>query len=207
MSNVFVSYAHADRARVEPMIAKLQEQALDVWWDKHLPVGRNWDEQLEEAMVRAPTILVVWSAAARASSEVKDEAFFARKLGKALPARLEPVDLPYRLDRIQRVELLTEPVQECPDWPALVRALKERRGMVFVDEQGLPKGALPGPVTPGPGAITMGWTSLCVVAGLAIAGIGQATLGDQAPLALVAGSLLCGGGLTGALMAYFGARR
>lgn len=207
MSNVFVSYAHADRARVEPMIAQLQQQALDVWWDKHLPLGRNWDEQLEQAMAQAPTILVVWSAAARASDEVKDEAYFARKLGKALPARIEPVELPYRLDRIQRVELLTDPVQECPDWPALVEALRQGRGMVFVDERGLQAGARPGLAAPRRAAVAAGWTPVCVIAGLAIAGFGQVAGDAQAQFALVVGSLLCGGGLVGALMAYAADRR
>lgn len=205
MSDVFVSYAHADQRRVDALITELQAERIDVWWDAHLPTGRNWDDELEAAMVTAPTILIVWSEAARASNEVKDEAFFARKLGKALPARLQPVDLPYRLDRIQRVELPDEPVRNCRDWPRLVAALRERRGMVFVDEKAFASGPSPGP-SPRARAdrdlLQSTWPALCVVTGLAVAGIGQATLGAQAPLALAVGSLLCGGGLMGALMAY-----
>jgi len=201
VSDVFVSYAHADQRRVDALIRQLQAEQIDVWWDRHLPVGRNWDDELEAAMVTAPTILIVWSAAARASDEVKDEAYFARKLRKALPARLQAVDLPYRLDRIQRVELPEEPVERCPDWPRLVDALRERRGMVFVDVNALRPGPASCARVDGD-ALHTTWPALCVVAGLAVAGIGQATLGAQAPLALAAGSLLCGGGLMGALMAW-----
>lgn len=201
MSDVFVSYAHADQPRVDALIGQLQAEAIDVWWDAHLPTGRNWDDELEAAMVAAPTILIVWSEAARASDEVKDEAFFARKLRKALPARLQPVDLPYRLDRIQRVELPDEPVERCPDWPRLVAALRERRGLVFLDDQALPLGAGVRPRVDRDVLLTT-VPALCVAAGVAVAGLGQATLGAQAPLALAAGCLLCGGGLMGALMAW-----
>ena len=201
MSDVFVSYAHADQPRVDALIRQLQAEAIDVWWDRHLPIGRNWDDELESAMVAAPTILIVWSEAARASDEVRDEAYFARKLRKALPARLQAVDLPYRLDRIQRVELPDDPVERCPDWPRLVAALRERRGMVFVDEKLLQPSPTPRARVDRDVLLTT-WPALCVVAGLAVAGLGQATLGAQAPLALAAGSLLCGGGLMGALIAY-----
>lgn len=201
MSDVFVSYAHADQRRVDELIRQLQQEAIDVWWDRHLPTGRNWDDELESAMVAAPTILIVWSEAARASDEVKDEAFFARKLRKALPARLQAVELPYRLDRIQRVELPDEPVQRCPDWPRLVEALRERRGMVFVEGTSLQLNSPP-PARVDRDVLLSTWPALCVAAGLAVAGLGQATLGPQAPLALVLGSLLCGGGLMGALIAY-----
>lgn len=201
MSDVFVSYAHADQPRVDAVIRQLQAEKIDVWWDAHLPTGGRWDDDLEAAMVAAPTILILWSEAARASDEVKDEAFFARKLRKALPARLQPVDLPYRLDRIHRVELPQEPSRLCPDWPRLVSALRERRGMVFADEQALVSGPPSRPPVDRDTLLTL-VPALCVVAGLAVAGIGQATLGAQAPLALAAGSLLCGVGLMGALAAY-----
>ena len=42
MSDVFLSYKSEDAARVAPVVCALQSAGLNVWWDRHLPGGENW---------------------------------------------------------------------------------------------------------------------------------------------------------------------
>jgi len=37
----------------------LQRQGLEVWWDKSIPPGRNFDEVIEEALIGAKGVIVV----------------------------------------------------------------------------------------------------------------------------------------------------
>ena len=38
---VFVSYAHADRERVEPLV-KVLANRFNVWWDRGIGLGEKW---------------------------------------------------------------------------------------------------------------------------------------------------------------------
>ena len=39
MSDVFVSYKAEDRARVEPLVERLEAEGLSVWWDARVSGG------------------------------------------------------------------------------------------------------------------------------------------------------------------------
>lgn len=138
MGDVFISYSSKDRARVEKLVARLRdEHGITVWWDSHLPPGERWDDQIERAMEDASTVVILWSEASIASEEVKDEAYYARDRGKALPVRIENVRPPYRFLRIQGLDLIHDPPHEAPKFPALVDAVRGKGGMQRVDDDHL----------------------------------------------------------------------
>jgi hypothetical protein len=61
MTDVFISYAHADKERVTDLVRGLETSRVGVWWDERLPPGTTWDDQIEAALERAQAIVVVWS--------------------------------------------------------------------------------------------------------------------------------------------------
>ena len=74
MSDVFLSYASADRERAVAIAELLRMSGYSVWWDRTIPPGRVFDEVLQEALSSAGCIVVLWSRASVASNWVKTEA-------------------------------------------------------------------------------------------------------------------------------------
>ena len=89
VSDIFISYASADRERAKVVAEALAARGLSVWWDRNIPPGRQFDEVIEEALDAARCVVVLWSQASTASTWVKTEAAEAMR-GKALiPAIIE----------------------------------------------------------------------------------------------------------------------
>jgi formylglycine-generating enzyme required for sulfatase activity len=61
MSDIFLSYASEDRMRVRLLVEGLIRQGWSVFWDRHLPGGRTWQEVLEAELKAACALVVVWS--------------------------------------------------------------------------------------------------------------------------------------------------
>ena len=107
-SYVFVSYAHADSARVLPCLAYLQEQGLRLWFDKGIAPGSEWPEYIAEHLDACQCFLAFMSAAAADSHNCRREINRAIKLKKDMlvvhleDAQLSP-GLEMQLDIIQAV--------------------------------------------------------------------------------------------------------
>jgi TIR domain-containing protein len=50
VSDIFVSYASADRDRARAVAQALTEHGWSVWWDRTIPPGKQFDEVIEEAL-------------------------------------------------------------------------------------------------------------------------------------------------------------
>jgi hypothetical protein len=59
MSDIFLSYARADRQRVLPLIQALERRGWSVWWDLHIPYGKSYEEVIEEELKAARCVIVV----------------------------------------------------------------------------------------------------------------------------------------------------
>ncbi|MGF1654826.1 MAG: AAA domain-containing protein [Actinomycetales bacterium] len=103
--DVFVSYAHADSARVEPLVRLLRSRGLAVFWDPHLPAAGEYPHHLEAAMDSSAAVVVCWSAASVTRPWVREEAYRARAQRKLVPVALEPVNPPLGLALLQSVDL------------------------------------------------------------------------------------------------------
>jgi TIR domain len=89
--DVFLSYASADRARVQPLRDALVAEGLTVFWDLDTPLGENWDAWIRRHLDAAKVVVVLWTPASAASHNVQHEAVIARDAGKLVPALIEPM--------------------------------------------------------------------------------------------------------------------
>lgn len=107
MSDIFVSYASADRDRARAVAQALTEQGWSVWWDRTIPPGKQFDEVIEEALDSARCVVVLWSKASVASQWVKTEAAEAMRRKILVPVLIEDVKIPLEFRRLQAADLST----------------------------------------------------------------------------------------------------
>ena len=105
MSDLFVSYASADRDRARASAQALTEHGWSVWWDRTIPPGKQFDEVIEEALDAARCVVVLWSKASVASTWVKTEAAEAMRRKILVPVLIEDVKIPLEFRRLQAADL------------------------------------------------------------------------------------------------------
>ncbi len=85
---IFLSYARADRARVEPLAVALRARGASVWYDAGLTAGgSSYVESVRRALRRTGVMLVFISAASASSAWVADELRAYRSLMASEPGR------------------------------------------------------------------------------------------------------------------------
>ena len=105
MSDIFLSYASADRDRAQRIAAVLEAQGWSVWWDRTIPPGSTFDEVIEEALDAARCVVVLWSKTSVASDWVKTEAAEAARRKILVPALIDEVKIPLEFRRVQAANL------------------------------------------------------------------------------------------------------
>lgn len=105
LSDVFISYAAGDEPRASELAAALETKGWTVWWDRHIPPGRTFDEVIEQALTQARCVVVLWSAESVKSRWVRTEASVAAERGTLVPALIEPVAIPLEFRRLQAADL------------------------------------------------------------------------------------------------------
>ncbi|MGH8717707.1 MAG: toll/interleukin-1 receptor domain-containing protein [Burkholderiales bacterium] len=105
MSDVFISYASADRDKARLIASVLEPRGYSVWWDRTIPPGRVFDEVIQEALNSAKCAIVLWSKTSVKSNWVKTEAGEAENRGILVPAMIESTPLPLEFKRIQTADL------------------------------------------------------------------------------------------------------
>lgn len=102
---IFLSYSRADLDYIATLVDALREKGADIWFDKNIRTGEQWDNTLEEQIKAADVFLIVMSKTSVASNNVKDEMSYAKSLGKIIsPILIEPCEVPMRLARHQYVD-------------------------------------------------------------------------------------------------------
>jgi hypothetical protein len=86
---VFVSYAHADKIRVRPLVEHLVSSGFTVWWDDALETGTPWRDVILERLRGAACVVVVWSTTSVTRAEVLEEAGRALRTRVLLPLRID----------------------------------------------------------------------------------------------------------------------
>ncbi len=105
MSDVFISYASADRDRAAGIAAALSAGGWRVWWDRQIPAGRAYDQVIEQAIDDARCVVVLWSVTSTASEWVKTEAAEGARRQILVPVLLDAVKLPLEFRRLQAADL------------------------------------------------------------------------------------------------------
>jgi hypothetical protein len=125
MAEIFISYAREDRSRVEPLAKALEDQGWSVWWDPRIPPGKTFFEVIKEALEAAKCVVVLWSKQSIDSEWVLEEAYFGKRRGILIPAKIDSVDPPLGFGLIQAADLTdwNEGVIH-PDFENLVNAIE-----------------------------------------------------------------------------------
>ena len=114
MSDIFISYASEDKPRVEVLARELERKGWSVWWDRRIPIGRSFDEVIEEALDASRAVVVVWTATSVKSQWVKNEAREGLRRRVLFPVMLlEAVKIPLEFRDVQTAHLMDwQPEQE-----------------------------------------------------------------------------------------------
>lgn len=80
----FVSYAHSDAERVAPILRRLAREGCNLWYDRGIPGGVEWDALLEEKIACCVCVLLFVSPSSISSKYVRREAKFADTLSKPI---------------------------------------------------------------------------------------------------------------------------
>lgn len=104
MADIFLSYAHADKA-LAAVLADALSAHFSVWWDKDLDAACAWRKELEERIDAARCVVVLWSEAARSSDFVRSEAARAVQRRTLLQVSLDGGDVPLGFTESQWLDL------------------------------------------------------------------------------------------------------
>jgi hypothetical protein len=108
---LFISYAHADRKRVDPVVQMVESAGRKIWIDqKALQGGDAWAGEIVRGIKGVGGIVIMCSKRAFESDHIKREVYLAdRYKKKMLPVFLEqaepPEDFEYFFAAVQWVEL------------------------------------------------------------------------------------------------------
>lgn len=106
LTEVFLSYAREDIAVARQVADHLREEGWSVFWDRDIPVGKTWEDIIEERLSRAACVVVLWSSTSVRSDWVRAEAAAAADRGVLVPALIEAVSPPARFRIIQTAHLV-----------------------------------------------------------------------------------------------------
>jgi hypothetical protein len=105
MADIFISYARADRETAQRLADALEHVGWSVWWDPQIPIGRHFEEVIEEQLALARCVVVLWSRHGVRSRWVRSEAADGRDRDILAPVLLEEVEIPLSFRGIQTADL------------------------------------------------------------------------------------------------------
>jgi hypothetical protein len=105
MSDIFISYARADRAKAGLLATALSERGWTVWWDREILPGTAYEDVISEEISASKCVIVLWSKNAIASHWVRAEANEGIKRGMLLPINLDGSEPPLSYRQVQTADL------------------------------------------------------------------------------------------------------
>ena len=114
MTDIFISYARADRDRVVPLVRLLEDEGWTVWWDRDLIPGSAYEQVIDDAVGSARCVVVAWSHSSIGSEWVQAEAGDGLDRHILVPVLLDDVRVPISFRRKHAARLL--------QWPAVREA-------------------------------------------------------------------------------------
>ena len=104
---IFLSYQAGDRAKAGPVVEALVGIGWSVYWDRDTPIGKRWEQVLEDKLEGAKCVVVLWSQKSIRSRWVNIEASDADDNDILIPAVIEhDLKLPIRFRGRQNAMLV-----------------------------------------------------------------------------------------------------
>jgi hypothetical protein len=104
VADIFLSYAREDFTRAQTLAGKLELHGWSVWWDRHIPPGKDFTAFIQAQLDDARCIVVLWSKSAIASPFVRDEAAEGLN-GRLVPLLFDRVRQPLGFRQYQAADL------------------------------------------------------------------------------------------------------
>jgi peptidyl-prolyl cis-trans isomerase A (cyclophilin A) len=104
--DIFISYAHQDRPWASKLATVLGQQGWSVFWDRRIPVGKSFDQVIEQHLDAARCVIVLWSEHSISSDWVKNEASEGARRRILHPALISDVKIPLEFRRLQAARLV-----------------------------------------------------------------------------------------------------
>src|SRR5215471_2542181 len=105
MSDIFISYASADRDRVLPLVNALEKTGWSVFWDRTIPTGKTWRQVIGSEVQTCRSVVVVWTENSIASEWVHEEAETGKHKRILIPILLDKVQPPFGFGNVQAANL------------------------------------------------------------------------------------------------------
>jgi hypothetical protein len=130
MADIFLSYAHEDRQRVARLADALQRVlGCEVWWDRRILPGQQFDDTIQQALENARSVIVVWSSTSVQSRWVRSEAREAVRRNLLVPIMIDRVNLPLEFTAFETADLTAwQGEADHPDFMELADALTRMVG-------------------------------------------------------------------------------
>lgn len=103
--HVFISYKRDDAETANAVRLALKSEGFDVWWDEALQTGERWEQRIDEALMTAEAVVVLWTEASSSSDWVRHEASVAKIRGVLTHAVMDSVEIPGPFRAIQAAKL------------------------------------------------------------------------------------------------------
>lgn len=167
MSDVFISYARSTANAAQAVGQALLALGYSVWRDDDLPSHRTYSDVIEEQLISAKAVVVIWSAEAVKSQWVRSEADRARSDDKLVQVAVDRAKLPMPFDQIQCLDLSGWAGEAThPAWSKVIASLAHIiGGAVPADARVAVAAPAPPPLPDKPSIAVLPFTIMSVEAG------------------------------------------
>ncbi len=131
MSDIFLSYAKADRDELLPLVKALEDKGWNIFWDRKIPIGKTWHGVLAAEIEACKCMLVVWSNSSVQSEWVREEAQIGKDRQIIFPVSLDGSLPPLGFGGIQSANLSGWQGEENhPEYQTFIRELTDHMGSI-----------------------------------------------------------------------------
>jgi len=104
-NHIFISYKREEISFALNVRQALRAENFKVWWDGDLQTGQRWSEELDNALLEADAIIVLWSNESVKSEWVRHEASIGKIRSILTHVKIDDVNIPKPFDSIQAADL------------------------------------------------------------------------------------------------------
>ena len=88
--HIFLSYRRTDQPLARALVAAMEAEGLDVWWDQEIEGGEDWREAIVNGLSASNALVILFSEECNASKQLKKELAIADTLDKeVIPVLIE----------------------------------------------------------------------------------------------------------------------